>query len=819
MIEQPALENRTQSTAQAQAQVEADVQSDGQSFLRNEKLYGKDLEENLIALHQVSDTHIKLYKRETDSITIREERFYPFFFLTNAGLLKGFERKHWLKELSGNNYYKFLVIFESWRDYRSAMDYAADVKRKLADASGIKSARPEEDSRWGMEEIYSKGDASSQYLFQTGKTLFKGMRFSELRRMQLDIETYYDKESQRSAAIEIGRDRIIIVTLSDNTGWEHVLHVGGQTEREMLEELVRLIRERDPDVIEGHNVFSFDLPYIMKRCEMLGVQFKIGRDGSAPRTYLSNIRFAERTIDYPYCDIAGRHVVDTLFLVQYFDMAKRAMPSYSLKEAAKYFGFAAENRTYIDHKDIAEMWDTNPEKLIAYATDDVRETNKLSQLLSGSSFYMTQMMPFSYGQISKMGPAAKIEALFVREYLRHKHSIPKAQLGSQDVGGFTEVFLKGILGPVVYADVESLYPSIMLSFDVCPASDELRLFPDVLHDLKALRFDAKAKMKAAKKSGDEELAQTFDAMQNSYKTLINSMYGYLGFRAGIFNDYEQADKVTTTGREIARKMILEFEKRGSRVIEVDTDGIYLIPPKGVETEEQERALVKEVSEEMHAGIDIGYDGRFKRMISYMKKNYVLLGYDGKLKVKGSSLVSRSAEKFGREFVRKGFELLLDEDIAGMHELYLYYRNRILDKQMDIAEFTRQETLKSTLEEYQEEVKAGKRGRALTYDIAIRRKTRVVKGDRIVYYISGNDMTFEKAKHAEEWNPQKPDQNTQFYLRRLHEFTEKFEPFFKKTDFSSIFTADELFGFSPEGIEIVKEIQHRSTEDLDEEVPF
>jgi DNA polymerase I len=201
----------------------------------------------------------------------------------------------------------------------------------------------DEDGDRRIEEIYSKADAVSQYLFQTGKTLFKNMTFQDLRRMQLDIETYYDKEAQQLSGIHIGREKIIIIALSDSTGWEEVLHIKAQSEREMLARLVKLIQERDPDVIEGHNIFSFDLPYIQRRCEINGVKFAIGRDGSTPRSYPASIRFAERTIEYPYCEIAGRHVVDTLFLVQWFDMAKRAMPSYSLKECAKYFGFANEN--------------------------------------------------------------------------------------------------------------------------------------------------------------------------------------------------------------------------------------------------------------------------------------------------------------------------------------------------------------------------------------------------------------------------------------------------------------------------------------------
>ncbi len=59
----------------------------------------------------------------------------------------------------------------------------------------------------------------------------------------------------------------------------------------------------------------------------------------------------------------------------------------------------------------------------------------------------------------------------------------------------------------------------------------------------------------------------------------------------------------------------------------------------------------------------------------MKKNYALLDYDNVMIVKGSSLTSRSSEKFGRDFVKRGFEKLLSEDIAGLHDLYTEYKEK------------------------------------------------------------------------------------------------------------------------------------------------
>ena len=788
--------------------------------LGHELLFGKDPEKNIVGAYQLNDSQIRLFIRSSDGVTRRDEPFFPFFFLSDNELLDSFtpfdKEKFWLIPLEGANYYSYLAIFRSWKNYRAALDFI----NSSASDSGSDS---QSGSVFNSHLTYSKGDAITQYLMQTGKTLFKGMLFDDIYRLQLDIETYFRPERNDGNRKGICEDPVIIVSLSDNRSWEHVIHSKGRSEKALLEELVSIIRQKDPDVIEGHNIFGFDLPYLQRRCELNGVRFAIGRDGQMPRSYPSSIRFAERSADFQFFDIPGRHVIDTYFLVQNYDTSKRTLPSYGLKAVAKFFGFASPNRTYISYKDIASTWDNNPEALLAYALDDVRETREIAALLSGSNFSMTSMVPYSYANTSRLGPAAKIEAIMIREYLRRKVSIPRPSIGQQHTGGFTEVFIKGILGPIVYADIESLYPSIMLSFGVCPKTDTLKAFPTILKDLRDLRFAVKKRALEESAAGNRSLAYNFDAMQSSFKIIINAMYGYLGFSSGIFNDFEEADRVTTKGQEIARSMIREFESRGAQVIEVDTDGIFLVPPSHVVSEDEERRLVEEVSSTMPSGIRIAFDGRFRKMISYMKKNYVLLDYHDKLKLKGSSFVSRSGEKFGRDFIREGFILLLRDDIQGLHDLYVRYREKIINHHLDITEFSRTESLKTSLDQYIADARSGKRSKSITYEIALRQGMEISKGDRMTYYIagSGNPATFvDKGRLAEEWKKEQPDENSSFYLKRLDEFTQKFLPFFNPQDFSTIFTADTLFAFSPVGIKIVREIRHLETEDIyRDETPF
>jgi DNA polymerase elongation subunit (family B) len=792
------------------------------SSLYNELLFGKDREECIVGAYQLNDSQIRLFIRTAGGVMKRDEPFYPFFFLSDNELLDGFtpadKEKYWLIPLEGSNYYSHMAIFRSWKNYRAALDH---INSGSQDSSGTTDSQ----NTVGLNShlTYSRGDAMTQYLLQTGKTMFKGMLFEDLHRLQLDIETYYRPAKTSGNKESFGEDPVIIVSLSDNRSWEHVIHSKGRSEKALLEEMVAILREKDPDVIEGHNIFGFDLPYLQRRCELNGIPFRIGRDGLVPRSFPASIRFSERMVDYQFFDIPGRHVIDTYFLVQNYDTSKRTLPSYGLKAVAKFFGFASPNRTYVDYKDIASTWDNNPETLLAYALDDVRETREIASLLSGSNFSMTTMLPYSYANTARLGPAAKIEAMMVREYLKRKVSIPRPSIGQQHAGGFTEVFIKGILGPIVYADVESLYPSIMLSYGICPKTDALKVFPTILKDLKDLRFSAKQRSEEETKKGNRSLAYNFDAMQSSFKIIINAMYGYLGFGSGIFNDFEEADKVTTNGQEIAKSMIREFESKGAKVIEVDTDGIFLVPPPEVRTEEDERRLVGEISKKMPPGINIGFDGRYRKMISYMKKNYVLLDYNDKLKLKGSSLISRSGEKFGRDFVREGFILLLREDIQGLHDLYVRYRNELMHHRLDISEFSRTESLKTSLDQYVIDIRSGKRSKSITYEIALRQGIQVSKGDRMTFYVSGTGNAssyFEKGRLAEEWKKEQPDENTQFYLKRLDEFAQKFMPFFKPQDFSTIFSADTLFAFSPDGIDVVREIRHLETDSLyREETPF
>lgn len=759
----------------------------------NPLLYGHNNDQRIVAVHPQDDSTMRLYFRERGGVRFVDDRFFPFFFLAEKRFIDEFSRKHWIKKLDGDGFYQYLCAFEEWTTLWEAVRYILEQYNRTA----ISKA----ESYTNLDILYLFSDPVTQYLLQSGRTLFKGMTFDEVHRLQLDIETYTSPRFRFSNAGRAG-DRIILIALSDNLGWEHVIDGKKMNEREMLLELRRIILEKNPDVIEGHNIYNFDIPYILKRCELHNVALTVGRDGSAPRTYDTRTSFAERSFEYTLTEIAGRHVVDTYMLVQNYDTGKRDMESYGLKYAARYFGIAAPERTYIAGDKISWHWDHDVEPLMRYALDDVTETRRLSELLSGSSFYLTQIVPFEYAQVVRSGSAIKIESLMVREYLREKHSLPKPSEGVQTTGGYTDVFVVGIVGPVLHVDVESLYPSIMLSRAIAPASDVKGIFQELLRNLTTMRLDTKRKMKG---ETDPREKSRLDAMQSSLKIVINSFYGYLGYGRAIFNDYAQADVVTRTGQELLRQMMAYIQQRGGKVIEVDTDGVFFVPPEGIEEERDQQNFVEELSRQMPQGITVALDGRYQKMLSYKKKNYALLGYDNKIKTKGSSLTSRSMERFGRHYILQCIECLLNNNIEGLHTLYTGLHRTIEEHKLDVKDFSRIEALKDPLERYRLDVESGKRNKSAAYEVAIATGKTYRPGDRVAYYITGNDpspRSFENCKPAEDWDPNFPDENVPFYLRRLDEFSEKFKPVFLPQDFRSVFSADDLFPFSPTGITLL-----------------
>ena len=614
-------------------------------------LFGADPTERIVAV-EVGESEALLYIRSASGEQVAEVRepFTPWLLVSR---LEDVPKGGTHTELAGEGY-RFLVTFPKWSAFISARNSV-----RLSGTDHVAYPSPEK-----------------QFLLATGRTLFKGLTFDDVHRMQIDIETV-------GLSFEPESSRILLIAVSDNRGYEELLE--GE-ESDMLSRLVSVVRERDPDILEGHNIFGFDLPFLSARARRCGVALALGRDGSE-LTFGSQRTCPVGGHSRPFtpAHVHGRHIIDTLLAVQRFDIGKRQIERYSLKECALALGLAEPDRVSIPGDQIAGLWETDPETVRLYARQDVRETAGLAALVCPAEFYLTQMVPDTYQVVATTGTGEKINSILIREYLRQGHAIPKPQPARGVPGGYTELRASGLIRKVVKCDVESLYPNLMLSRKIKPASDVLDTFLPALAELTKRRIDAKEK--AA--SGPEGERAYWDSLQGSFKILINSFYGYLGAPFN-FNDFNAAGKVTTSGQAIAKQIAESIERKGGKVIEIDTDGVYFEAPADVTAQDAEKALVEEIGRDLPEGIHLVHDGRYAAMLSLKVKNYVLVDYDGKKTLRGASVRSRADEPFGREFISQAVDLLLENDKEGVSGLYHKLTEKIRDGQLSVEQFARRE---------------------------------------------------------------------------------------------------------------------------------
>src|SRR6266705_385277 len=237
-------------------------------FERNTLLFGADPTPRIVAIELGETGTVKVYRREQDGSTVADvEPFHPFVWCDSDVVDLGIESE----KLQGDLKYSWLITVDSWKELISLRN-------------GLKNAG---------RDFFAFTDPVQHYLTATGRTLFKDLPFEELKRMQLEVLTFSEGDA----------DHIMSIALSDNSGWEELIIVDPkkteESERNAIKRVTSLIKERDPDVIEGHNLFRFDLPYLVARAKKLKTKLDWGRSGGFLRSRPSRLQIAEKTIDYP----------------------------------------------------------------------------------------------------------------------------------------------------------------------------------------------------------------------------------------------------------------------------------------------------------------------------------------------------------------------------------------------------------------------------------------------------------------------------------------------------------------------------------------
>lgn len=513
-----------------------------------------------------------------------------------------------------------------------------------------------------------------QYLVATGRVYFRGLGFDDVKRLQLDLET---------TGLDPDVDRVFLAAVR-GPGGEHVLLEAEADsdagEGELLAKLEACVRSFDPDVIENHNLHGFDLPFLMRRAERLGVRLALGRRGGADfrlrpaargaRLGQPGARWLERLRRARYT-LPGRELIDSLDAVRRHDFSARDLPGHGLKAVARHLGLAASDREYIAGGRIFQAYQRDPARVRRYATGDVDEAAGVARLLGGPAFALAQMAPRRYERLADAGAATGVlDPILLRAYLRAGVALPAHERGdgTPHQGAALHLFACGVARRVVKADVASLYPSLMRQYRIGPRRDTLGVFLAVTDQLVEKRLAAKAAARAAPAGSAERFQQ--EAMSAAIKLVVNSGYGYLG-AVGLtrFADVHAANEVTRRGRELLTFMCQELARRGVQLLEADTDGVYFAVPQDFDAAAEAR-VVAEVAAQLPPLVELQLEGRFAAMLSHEPKNYALKPYAGPLLLRGVAFRSSRAEPFGEAFLRRALEHLLEGDLPGVRAAYV-----------------------------------------------------------------------------------------------------------------------------------------------------
>jgi len=257
--------------------------------------------------------------------------------------------------------------------------------------------------------------------------------------------------------------------------------------------------------------------------------------------------------------------------------------------------------------------------------------------------------------------------------------------------------IPGVYQHVLKADIASLYPSVMLEYNIHDKQKDP--YNHMIQMLTYFRDERLQNKKKAKETGDKY----FDDMQNAQKIMINSMYGFLGSGFLLYNYPKGAAEVTRKGREILLKGVewatghtlekvvkdianegtqdeeISYEwklgdkisaGRGYTLVNVDTDSFSITNSQPV-SGELFSSLLKELNSLYPDLIKWENDGIYEKVIVIRAKNYVLVK-DGKVKFKGSAVTDQKKEPALTEMLETMIHSLLNDESAALPSIYRNY---------------------------------------------------------------------------------------------------------------------------------------------------
>ena len=612
--------------------------------------------------------------------------FYTHVYMRSDKIyLRGYDKGLRIKETI--NYNPYLFIAKQNGKYKT-LD-GKSVEKMMFDS--IRDAR-EFVSRYeevSNMEIYGLTNFQYLYIFDT----FKGDIDYDPRLVTvgtLDIECAADegfpdisKADKPITAITIrsrGRNYVFgcgdFVTEDPNTHY-----VKCNDEHHLIQQFISCWRALDLDIVTGWNIEFFDIPYIVNRI--------ISLFGEKEAKKLSPWGILDEKIvefkgkqNQSYTP-AGISVLDYYQLYRKFTFGNQE--SYKLDYIAQT-ELGEKKLDYSEYGSLLELYKNNFQKFIEYNILDCVLVERLDDKLK----FIEQVMALAYdAKVNYNDTMTTVRPwdIIIHNYLLDQGIvIPqfKKQPDFEElVGGHVKEPKVGLSKWVVSFDLNSLYPHLIMQYNISPETfvgrsdrfpsiddiikhpeakyskaapdgkstcaiaangcyyrkDKQGFLPALMEKMYNDRVVYKKKMIEAKQSyektkskEDEKLIARFHNMQMAKKIQLNSAYGALGNQYFRWFNFNHAEAITTSGqlsiRWIEKKINIFFNKvcrtNGvDYVIASDTDSIYVtfekLIPEGSNELEAVKLIDSFCEKKIQPYIDSCYDELAGMMNAYQQK--------------------------------------------------------------------------------------------------------------------------------------------------------------------------------------------------------
>ena len=399
----------------------------------------------------------------------------------------------------------------------------------------------------------------------------------------------------------------------DRSG-ERTIHEFTGSEREIMEGLTRLVRDEDPDFITGYNIDNFGLPRTQERSEENSNSFSEQSSmfgwGRVPLTNKEigmkkpgRRLFPQRQQNRVW-RISGRIPLDAWWQARQTLSPQRE----SLRYVSNLLWPEQDDKQKLD-VDASQMdieWANRPEEVMEYCVrDTILPLDILERLKSIPRKEALASVSSTTVETASAGTTSQwIDSLVVRLADRNRVAIPMTNRTTgrreQIAGGYVHEVEPGVKNWVAVLDFKSMYPSIMISNNICSTTlirdsttdsshfcspitntrylskdERIGLVPLLLQDLMNSRDKYKKAYSQALENGDEDEAFLNDQLQYAVKILMNSFYGVFASSFYRFTHEKLGASITEWARYNITEIINNLENDGYDVVYSDTDSIFV----------------------------------------------------------------------------------------------------------------------------------------------------------------------------------------------------------------------------------------------------